>query len=172
MLICLKLLDWEKITTKRIYIKYEKDAWTKLLIYMQVGLNLLIYLLEKWCSPSFEQTWIPFTQRHLVPILVKIVLVVLKKNWWCQYIYATVSPRKRAWSFIWTNVNFLLTRMFCAKLGWLKTSGSGEEDVNVKNLQTVRRTDRRRTTKGRRTADQKSSRELSGHFRLNQSWSK
>ena len=42
------------------------------------------------------------------------------------------------------------------KFGWNWPSGSGEEDENVKSLQTDRQTDRRRTT-----GDQKSSLELS-----------
>ena len=41
-----------------------------------------------------------------------------------------ISPWKRAWPFIWTNLNPLHSRMLCAKFG----SGSGEEDKNVKSL--------------------------------------
>ena len=48
-----------------------------------------------------------------------------------------VSPWKRAWPFVWTNLNPLNRRMF----SWNWPSSSGE-DENVKSLQT----DGRRTT--------------------------
>ena len=54
---------------------------------------------------------------------------------------------KRAWSFIWTNLNPLNSRMLCAKFGWNWPSGSGEEDENVTSLQ----------MDGRTTSNQKSS---------------
>ena len=53
-------------------------------------------------------------------------------------------PWNRTGPFVWTNLNFLLPRMLCAKFGWDWLSGSGEEDKNVKSLQTDGRTDRRK----------------------------
>ena len=50
--------------------------------------------------------------------------------------------------------------MLCAKLGLNWPSGSGEEDENVKSLQTDRQTDGQ-TDRRRTTGDQKSSLELS-----------
>ena len=38
-----------------------------------------------------------------------------------------ISPWKRAWPFIWTNLNPLHPRMHCAKFGWNWPSGSREE---------------------------------------------
>ena len=72
-------------------------------------------------------------------------------GYFCNYL-----PLERAGPFIWTNLTPLHPRMLCAKFGWNWPSGSGEEDVNVKSLQTDGWTDRRRT-KG----DQKISLELS-----------
>ena len=74
--------------------------------------------------------------------------------------FVIISPWKRAGPFIWTNLNPLHPRMLCAKFGWYWPSISGEEDENVKSLQTDRQTDRR-TDRRWRTGDQKSSLELS-----------
>ena len=41
---------------------------------------LVIIFLGKWLGPSFEQTWIPFTQGCFVPSLVEIGPVVLEKK--------------------------------------------------------------------------------------------
>ena len=49
--------------------------------------------------------------------------------------FVIISPWKRTGPFIWTNLNPLHPRMFCAKFGWNRPSGSGEEDENVKSLQ-------------------------------------
>ena len=77
--------------------------------------------------------------------------------------FVIISPWKRAEPSIWTNLNPLHPRMLCAKFGWNWPSGSGEEDENVKSLQTDRQTDRwtDRRTDRRTTGDQKSSLELS-----------
>ena len=48
--------------------------------------------------------------------------------------------------FIWTNLNPLHPRILCAKFGWNWPSGFGEEDENVKSLQTDRQTDDGRQT--------------------------
>ena len=55
--------------------------------------------------------------------------------------FVIISPWKRAWPFIWTNLNPLHPRMLCAKFGWNWPSGSGEEVENRKSLQTDRQTD-------------------------------
>ena len=51
------------------------------------------------------------------------------------YYFTSISPLRRAKSFIWTNLNPLHPRMLCAKFGWNWPSGSGEEDfLNFVNL--------------------------------------
>ena len=42
--------------------------------------------------------------------------------------FVIISPWKRAWPFIWTNLNPLHPEIHCAKFGWNRPSGSGEED--------------------------------------------
>ena len=64
--------------------------------------------------------WNPFTKECFVPSLVEIGSVVLKKKIFkvCQCLF-TISllspPWKRAWPFIWTNLNPHPPRMLCAK---------------------------------------------------------
>ena len=104
--------------------------------------------------------------------------VVLGKNFFfisSMYFrhFVIISPWKRAGPFIWTNLNplhpwrnlnTLHPRIHCAKFGWKWPSGSGEEDENVKSLQTDRQTDGQtdgRIDRRRTTGDQKSSLELS-----------
>ena len=49
--------------------------------------------------------------------------------------FVLTSPWKRAGPFIWTNLNFFHPRMLCAKFGWNRHSGSGEEDyLNFVNV--------------------------------------
>ena len=54
--------------------------------------------------------------------------------------FVIISPWKRVGPFIWTHLNPLHPRMLCAKFGWNWPSSSGEEDENVKSLQTDRQT--------------------------------
>ena len=102
----------------------------------------------------------PLHPRMLSAKLVEIGLVVLEKTifkissiYFCYFLI--ISPWKRAWHFIWRNLNPLHQRMLYAKFSWNWPSGSWEEVENRKSLQTEGQTDRR--TKG----DQKSSLELS-----------
>ena len=72
------------------------------------------------------------------------LILVRKKKFLNSSIYSRHfvinSPWKRAWHFIWTNLNFHHPRMLCAKFGRNWPSGSGDKDDNVKSLQTDRRT--------------------------------
>ena len=43
--------------------------------------------------------------------------------------FVMISLWKRAWPFIWTNLNPLFPRMLCSKFGWNLPRGSGEEDL-------------------------------------------
>ena len=49
--------------------------------------------------------------------------------------FMIISSWKRAVSFKWTHLNILQQRMLCAKFAWYWSSGSGEEDENVKQRQ-------------------------------------
>ena len=82
---------------------------------------------------------------------------LISSMYFCSFVI--ISPWKKAGPFIWKNLNPLYPKLLYAKFGWNWSSGSGEEDKNVKSLQTDgrtdgcpdRRTDRRRTkgkTKG------------------------
>ena len=70
---------------------------------------------------SFEETWIPFTQRCILPSLVEIGSVVLEnvfKFHQCIFLYfVIISLLKNVGPFIWTILNPLHTRMHCAKFG-------------------------------------------------------
>ena len=57
--------------------------------------------------------------------------------------FIIISPWKRAGPFIWKNLNPLHPGILCVKFGWNWPSDFGEEDENVKSLQTDRRTDGR-----------------------------
>ena len=64
------------------------------------------------------------------------------------YYFAIISPWKRAWSFIWENLNPIYTGMLCAMFCWYQPCCSRGEDENGKSFQTdrSRRTDWPRTT--------------------------
>ena len=57
--------------------------------------------------------------------------------------FVIISPWKRSGPIIRTKLNQPNPRMLCAKFGWNWLSGSGQEDENVKSLQTDRQTDGR-----------------------------
>ena len=44
---------------------------------------------------------------------------------------AIISPWRRTWLFIWTNLNPLHPRMLYAMFGWIWPSGSREEDFKI-----------------------------------------
>ena len=73
-------------------------------------------VISPWHGSSFEQTWIPFTQRCFVSSLVEIGPVVLEKKifkffmYFCYFVF--ISPWKRAWLFILTNLNPLTQGCF------------------------------------------------------------
>ena len=54
--------------------------------------------------------------------------------------FVIISTWKKAWSFIWKNLNPLHPRMLCTKFGWNWSSGSGEEKENGKSLRQRGRT--------------------------------
>ena len=97
--------------------------------------------------------WLKLTQWSLKRLFLNVDKV------FCSFVI--ISPWKRAWHFIRTNLNPLPSRMLCDKFDWIWSSSSGEEDENVTSLQTVRYTNQQQTTR-----DQKSSFELSVQVRL------
>ena len=86
--------------------------------------------LGKGHYPSFEKNWIPTTQGCSVSRLVEIGPVVLEKIFKFQHCicyFVIISPWKRAWPFIWTNLNPNNPRMLCTKFSWNWPSCSGED---------------------------------------------
>ena len=89
------------------------------------------------------QTWRSFTQWLFVPRLLEISPVVLEKKYFFKisfmyYRYIQLSPLgKKTRTVIWINFILLFPGMICAKLGWNWTSGSGEEDENLKFTSTT-----------------------------------
>ena len=59
--------------------------------------------------------------------MIIILIKLIKKR-------RSINFMRIDWFFIWTNLNPLHQRMLCAKFGWNRPSGSGEEDQNVKSL--------------------------------------
>ena len=92
--------------------------------------------LGKERGPSFDQSWIPFTQGCFMQSLVEIGSVVLEKkiflssSMYFSY-FIIISPWIRGPIF-WTNLNSLHPRILCAKFGWNWPSGSGEEDLQFR----------------------------------------
>ena len=48
------------------------------------------------------------------------------------YIFVIISPWKRTWPFIWTNLNFLHSRIMCTKFDWIWAADTGKEDFKKK----------------------------------------
>jgi hypothetical protein len=46
------------------------------------------------------------------------------------YIFIIISPFKKTWPFIWTNLNFLYPRIICTKFDWIWPADSGEDFWN------------------------------------------
>lgn len=82
-----------------------------------------------WDISSLEWTNLnSYTQKVFVTSLGRIGQVVLEKLLkFCQCIFANISTKIRAWSFIWTNLNRLYQRRLCGNFCWNWPSAS--EDV-------------------------------------------
>ena len=78
--------------------------------------------------------------------------------------FVIISLWKRAGPFIWTNLNPLHPGILCAKFSWNWPSGSGEQDENVKSLQTDGWTDGR--TDIQTTDDWWSEKHSSGELKM------
>ena len=113
----------------------------------------ILSLLENERDPSFEQTWIPFTQECFVPSLFEVNQVLLEKKIFKKtsvhfHYVVIISNWKRAGHFIWTNLNSLYRRILY-KFDWNLPSSSIEEDEKW-SLQTDGRT-HEQTTDNRRS---------------------
>ena len=73
----------------------------------------------------------PYSFKVKIPITLGcfVLSLVLQKIIFkvCQYIFTIISPWKRAWPFIWTNMISHHPRMLCAKFGWNWHCGSKEK---------------------------------------------
>jgi hypothetical protein len=45
------------------------------------------------------------------------------------YIFVIISPLKKTWPFIWTNLNLLHPRIICSKFNWILPAGFGEQGL-------------------------------------------
>ena len=116
----------------------------------------------------------PFIWRDLNPLYPRMLCAKFDWNWtggsgeedflilsmYFSY-FVIISPSKKVGPFIWTILNPLHPRMLCAKFGWYWPSGFGEEDENVKSLQTDGQTDGRTD---RQTTDDRWSEKLTWAF--------
>ena len=103
--------------------------------------------LEKRVALHLNKVESPLAREALCQVWLKLALWFWRRgfiNFINVYHYLVIiSPWKRAWPFIWKNVNPLHPNMLCAKFGWNWPSGSMQEDENVKSLQIDRWRDRR-----------------------------
>ena len=90
--------------------------------------------LGKGRGPPFEQIWIRITKDALRLVWFNLTQWFYRSrffkfiNVFSYFIITGISPWKRAWPFIWTNLNSHHLRMLYAKFGWNMLSGSREED--------------------------------------------
>ena len=111
-------------TLWQVWLKFAQRFWrTRISYFVNVfspfGLNLP---LKKKRGSSFEQYWIPITQRCFVPTLVcywysgseeenfKILSM-------CFRFFLIISLWKMAWSLICSNLHHLHPRVLCDRLG-------------------------------------------------------
>ena len=64
-----------------------------------------------------------------LPKLYSYNMFKILSMYFCYFVI--ISPCKRAWPFIWTNLNSLNWRVLWAEFGWNWPSGSGEVDFLI-----------------------------------------
>ena len=107
------------------------QVWLKLAPWFWRGrfLNIInVFSLFRNYLP-WKWVWILFTQDCLLASVVQIGTVVLEKKIFLILsiyfrFFVIIYPWKRATPFIWTNLNPLHPRMFCAKFLWNWSSSS------------------------------------------------
>ena len=119
--------------------------------------SIHIWLYHIWSGKNHYlllENWILYICKTLSPLQPMTFCAKFGWNWhrdsgekdfqislkYLRY-FLFISPLKRVWPFIWTNLNPLYQRMLCAKFGLNWPSGSGEEYENVKSLLTDGQTD-------------------------------
>ena len=75
----------------------------------------------------------------LQPNLVEIDQLVLEKKIFINFVnvfslFHNYLPLGKAQPFIWTNLNPLHPNLLCAKFGWNRPSGSGDEDFWILSM--------------------------------------
>ena len=101
------------------------------------------YLKEKYFYLLFKNWMVLFFKNWVYPKLDEIEAESFRRKRIFNFCYIfVISPWKWMWPFIWTNGNSLHHMMLCAKFGWNWPSRFGEEDQNVKSLQTDRRSEK------------------------------
>ena len=119
-----------KDTLCQVWLKLAHFFWRRF-FFKLVNIFSLLVIISRWkrAGPFIWTNLNSLHPRILVPSLVEICPAVLEKILkilsMCFCYFVIISPRKRAWPFIWTNLSPLHIRMLCAKLGW---NGFGEED--------------------------------------------
>ena len=122
---------------------------------------------EKSGALHFNKLKFPSPKDALCQVWLKLIQWFLRRRF-CYIVnvfllFDNYLPLEKGGALHLNKLEFPLPRVLCAKFNWNWSSGSGEEDENVKSLQTDGRTDRQRTTN-----DQKSSFELSAQLSLKQ----
>jgi hypothetical protein len=67
----------------------------------------------------------PFPKDDLFQVWLKLAQWFWRRRL-SIYIFVIISPLKRTWLFIWTNLNFLHPRILCIKFNWIWPVGSRE----------------------------------------------
>ena len=70
---------------------------------------------------------------HPIITLIGGGKVILFSRMYFRY-FIIISPWKRAWPFIRTNLNPIYSMMLCDEFGWNRPIGSGNEDLLVSSM--------------------------------------
>ena len=132
----------------QVWLKITQWFWRRIFFMSSMYFHYFV-IISPWKRAG------PFIWRNLNPLHPRMLCAKFGWNWLSGsgeedflvssmyfHYFVIISPWRRTGPFIWTNLNALYPRMLCAKFGWNWPGGSGEEDENVKSLQTDGRTDR------------------------------
>ena len=123
-----------KDTLYQVWLKLAQWFWRRR-FFKIVNVFSLFLIISPWKRVG------PLIWTNLYPLHPRILCTKFGWNWpsgsgeeyfeiplmYFPYL-VIISPWKRAWPFIWTNLNPLHSRMLCAEFGWNWFNGSGEED--------------------------------------------